>query len=46
MKIISKSLKEAKNNLRVAEEYYNRNMVFMNYQALERAKAEVKHWKS
>ena len=40
----SKSLKEAKKNLLIAEEYYNRNMVFINYQALERAKAEVEYW--
>lgn len=43
-KIHAKSLKEAKENLKIAEDYYSRNMVFPNYQALQQAKKELKYW--
>ncbi len=46
MKTTSKNLKEAKKNLKIAKDYYNRNLVFMNYQALQTAKKELKYWEN
>lgn len=37
-----KNIKDAKINLAIANDYYNRNPVFLNYQALQNAKKILK----
>ncbi len=45
-KILSKNLKEAREFVKTGEEFYERNPMFFNHQALERAKEEVKYWQA
>lgn len=42
----AKNLKEARENLKISKEYYNRNMVIPNLLDLQHAKRELAHFRA